>query len=150
MEVVVYTDGSCDQVRECGCGAHILTDNEEITLGKYIGRGTNNQAEYGALIMALDWLDREGFHNANIKMYCDAQLIVKQVTGLWCVNNIPLMELNQQVLVLMKRFDSISLNWVPRHKNKQADKISRQYGYMSEEFDLKEVRKPIAKLPNCV
>src|SRR5512136_2839303 len=51
------------------------------SIGKYIGRHTNNVAEYYALIAALDYAEANGIKR--LRVLCDSQLIVNQIKGLY-------------------------------------------------------------------
>ncbi len=78
----------------------------------FIGIGTNNQAEYKALISALeaasDFTDRE------VTCHLDSELVVKQLNGEYKVHNPVLKALWLEVNRIKKRFRSVSFNYVPR------------------------------------
>lgn len=92
--------------------------------GETIGRATNNQAEYEALITALEMANKYGFDEVEAKG--DSQLIVKQVKGAWKTNDPELREKRIQVRQLLEEFDSWSLTHVPREVNERADDLANE------------------------
>ncbi len=64
------------------------------SLGKYIGRATNNVAEYYALIAALDYAAASGIKR--LRVYSDSQLIVNQIKGLYKVKHPDLRPLHER------------------------------------------------------
>jgi ribonuclease HI len=100
----------------------LVTDGGIIAEGsERIGRATNNQAEYEALIRALEAATEYGFDELVIKG--DSQLIVKQVRGEWDTNNPTLRENRVRVRELLQRIDSWSIDHVPREINARADEL---------------------------
>ena len=89
-----------------------------------IGRATNNQAEYAALIAALEAAADYGFDELIIKG--DSQLIVKQVRGEWDANDPTLREKRVRVRELLRRFEEWSLDHVPREINDRADELANE------------------------
>ncbi|WP_158057570.1 ribonuclease HI [Halorussus halophilus] len=89
-----------------------------------IGRATNNQAEYEALIRVLKAARDYGFDTIEVKG--DSQLIVKQVTGAWNTNDPDLREHRVTVHELLREFDDWELQHVPREINERADKLANE------------------------
>jgi probable phosphoglycerate mutase len=89
---------------------------------KWLGKATNNQAEYQALIEGLkavaDWKpDR-------LEVYLDSKLVVEQVTGKWKVKEPELKALHQQAIELMRPYgDNVTIRHVDRSQNRGADKL---------------------------
>ncbi|MFC7155597.1 ribonuclease HI [Halomarina halobia] len=92
--------------------------------GERIGRATNNQAEYEALIRALEVAADFGFDTVEIRG--DSQLVVKQVTGAWNTNDPELRERRVRVHELLREFDDWSLGHVPREINDRADDLANE------------------------
>jgi len=92
--------------------------------GERIGTVTNNQAEYAALIRALEAADEYGFDEIDVRG--DSQLIVKQVRGEWDANDPELREKRVRVRELLTRFDRWSLAHVPREINERADDLANE------------------------
>jgi ribonuclease HI len=92
--------------------------------GKRIGRATNNQAEYEALVQALEVAADYGFDEVDVRG--DSELIVKQVRGEYDTNNPELREYRVQVRELLTEFDDWSLSHVPREINERADELANK------------------------
>ncbi|ODR82335.1 ribonuclease H [Haladaptatus sp. W1] len=102
----------------------VTSDGIAAEGGTRIGRATNNQAEYEALIEGLETACDYGFDSVDVKG--DSQLIVKQVTGAWKTNNPELRERRVRVRELLEEFDKWSLKHVPREVNERADKLANE------------------------
>ncbi|MFC5279846.1 ribonuclease HI [Halorubrum rubrum] len=89
-----------------------------------IGRVTNNQAEYAALIRALEAADEYGFDEIDVRG--DSELIVRQVRGEWNANDPELRERRVRARELLDRFDRWSLAHVPREINARADDLANE------------------------
>ena len=96
-----------------------------IQISKYIGEATNNQAEYQAVIVALEHL-AENFldEEISVQFYLDSELIVEQLNGRYKIKNEGLKPLFWQVRdLILKLGGKITFSHVPREKNKIADKL---------------------------
>lgn len=104
----------------------VLVDGDGIVAegGDRIGRATNNQAEYEALVRVLEVADRYGYDEIEIRG--DSQLIVKQVKGAWNTNDPDLQELRVRVHELLDRFADWSIVHVPRDVNDRADDLANE------------------------
>lgn len=97
---------------------------EVFKLGKYIGRTTNNDAEYQALILGLETALTNSFTNLTCKL--DSELVVKQMQGLYKVKEPRLQELHKKAKALVKKFAHIEFVHIPRSQNKEADLLVNQ------------------------
>ncbi len=93
-----------------------------VTLGRFIGRATNNVAEYKALITALEQARLLGAKKVRIRG--DSELIVKQMLGEYRVKNPDLQELYHQAKTLLAHFDHATISHSYREKNVLADKLA--------------------------
>lgn len=93
-----------------------------VTLGRYIGRATNNVAEYEALIAGLEAALALGARKVIIRG--DSELIVKQMRGEYRVKNADLRELYERAQGLYHQFDEAKIEHNYRHKNAMADKLA--------------------------
>ena len=93
-------------------------------ISRRIGRTTNNEAEYGALIAALEQADDLGAKEVDIKS--DSELLVKQVNGRYRVKAANLKPLYRKVKQLQGSFDIFSITHVPRQQNTEADKLANK------------------------
>ena len=123
-EYVLHFDGcSKGNPGPSGIGAVISKlDIEEWCGWQYIGKKTNNQSEYSALILGLN--EAISRNIKELQVYGDSLLVINQVTGKFKVNNVLLQELHKEVIKLTKNFDYIAFNHVYRDKNKRADQLS--------------------------
>lgn len=126
-KLILFTDGaSRGNPGEAGAGIHLLDDNaEEIAAkGFYLGKCTNNMAEYKALILGLT--EAKKFGNKEIAIYLDSELIVRQLQGQYKVKDAKLKPLYAEVMELLAGFKSYKVGHVPRKENQRADQLANQ------------------------
>lgn len=123
---IAYTDGaSRGNPGIAGCGAHIISpQQEEHGFKRFLGTKTNNQAEYEAVILALEHLTR--FKADHVTIRADSELMVKQMNGEYKVKNSNILPLYTQVKDLTKNFTTIHFEHVRREFNKEADKLANE------------------------
>src|SRR5579863_3658255 len=92
------------------------------SLGKYIGRHTNNVAEYYALIAALDYAAANGIKR--LRVQSDSQLIVNQMKGLYKVKHPDLRPLHERAKKQAAGLESFTIQYVPREENRDADEMA--------------------------
>ena len=92
------------------------------SLGKYIGRHTNNVAEYYALIAALDYAAASGIRR--LRVLSDSQLIVNQIKGLYKVKHPDLRPLHERAKKQAAGLESFTIQYVPREQNRDADDLA--------------------------
>ena len=92
------------------------------TISQSIGRATNNQAEYRAIIAALEHAIRLGANQVDI--WSDSELMVRQIKGLYRVNNADLKPLYQQVKQLLSQLEDYTITHIPREQNREADRLA--------------------------
>lgn len=97
------------------------TGNVVKSGGEYLGKTTNNCAEYKALIKGLTEALALGVKE--LTCYLDSELVVKHLTGEYRVKDSNLKSLFDQVKLLMDKLNEVKFVHVPRAKNKEADKI---------------------------
>lgn len=131
----LYTDGGArGNPGPAAIGAILYFDNDIFfEISEYIGRATNNQAEYQALIIGLEEAIRKGI--ANLECFLDSNLLVNQVNGLWRVKEPGLGQLFLKVWKLKQQFRSIRFSHIPREKNTHADRLVNQALDEAEEVD---------------
>lgn len=128
MRVVAYIDGSSlGNPGEGGYGV-VLKDKEGRILkavGQYIGRATNNVAEYRGLLGCLEL--SQHFRTSELIVYSDSQLLVNQMNGTYRVKKSHLKTLHTQILeVIRDRKIHFEIYYIPREKNKEADRLARR------------------------
>jgi ribonuclease HI len=93
-----------------------------VTLGRYIGRATNNVAEYRALIGALAEARKLGARR--IVICGDSELIVKQMRGEYRVRHPDMRALHDEAQALLRDFEAVKIVHNLREKNVLADKLA--------------------------
>lgn len=89
-----------------------------------LGSTTNNQAEYTALVRALQKAAELGGERLHI--HSDSELLVKQMKGEYRVKNDSLRELYHEAKQLSSRFKLVTFQHVPREQNRRADELCNQ------------------------
>lgn len=85
---------------------------------------TNNVAEYSGLIAGLSAAADLGAREVMVRM--DSKLVVEQMTGRWKIKNPGLRPLAAQAASLLRGFDRVDFEWVPRSRNTAADALANQ------------------------
>ncbi|MEX0806390.1 MAG: ribonuclease HI family protein [Candidatus Binatia bacterium] len=111
---------------EAGCGAAICTADGTVVkeLSRYLGRATNNVAEYEGLLMGLEALVQMGVKK--VRVQSDSQLLVRQLTGAYRVKDEKLKILFMKATRLLSQFDSSRIVHVYREANKIADRLANR------------------------
>jgi len=132
-KLIIHTDGgSRGNPGPSAIGAVITDEQGSILLsqGKFIGKATNNQAEYQAVIFALQnakgIFKKTKVRKLEIELYMDSELVCKQLNHQYKIENNNIQPLFLKVWNLMLDFDKVSFFNIPREKNKQADKLVNQ------------------------
>lgn len=90
--------------------------------GKYIGRATNNVAEYYALISALDYAVAQGIERLLVRS--DSELLVRQMEGRYKVKSPDLRPLYEHARKLARSLAYFAIEHVPRERNSDADELA--------------------------
>ncbi|HET7099486.1 MAG TPA: ribonuclease HI family protein [Patescibacteria group bacterium] len=123
--LVIHTDGGSRGNPGPAASAFVVENNgKKIFEGsKYLGKTTNNVAEYQGVIIALDWLlSSKEINVSSITFILDSELIVKQINGSYKVKDENLKKLYIEVKSLIGKIDQkIIFKNVLRNENKEAD-----------------------------
>jgi ribonuclease HI len=140
IKVKIFCDGSCKNVKgskeKTGVGVFVEIEGENDglwDLSKEGEKGTNNTAEWEALQESLKILKHleetlEGEAEVEAEIFSDSQLVVNQFNDNWKINKEhikPLYENSKSLLLSLKKETIVSLNWLSRKSNKDADKLSK-------------------------
>lgn len=122
----VYVDGaSRGNPGESGIGVLVIRpDGSRKEIRKHIGRGTNNEAEYKALIAALSYLMAED--TSEVKIHTDSQLVASQMNGLWRVKDPKLRILHAEAKKLASSLPTLEIEYISREKNTEADRLANE------------------------
>jgi ribonuclease HI len=93
-------------------------------LKKYIGRMTNNVAEYYGLIAALDYVQSQ--HVKALRIESDSELLVKQMRGLYKVRSPELQPLFERARKMSAALESFRIDHVYREQNREADALANE------------------------
>jgi ribonuclease HI len=93
-------------------------------LKKYIGRMTNNVAEYYGLIAALDYMQSQGIKALRIES--DSELLVKQMRGQYKVRSPELQPLFERARKMSQALESFRIDHVYREQNREADALANE------------------------
>jgi ribonuclease HI len=123
--VIINADGaSRHNPGPAAIGATIKDERGRLlaSISRHIGRATNNQAEYRALIAALEKAIGLGARRVDIRL--DSELVVKQMKGRYRVKNAALRPLYLRVGELLSKLEGFSITSVPREQNAEADRLA--------------------------
>ncbi len=121
---LIYSDGGSRGNPGHSAIGFVIYDQggQEITRFKhYLGITTNNQAEYKALIAALEESAKLGA--VEVVCHLDSELVVRQLQGSYKVREEGLKPLAAEALRLTSKFNRIEFAHIPREKNKLADQL---------------------------
>jgi len=124
MKLFIHTDGGARGNPGPGAvGIVIANEKKEIIkeIGKFIGRSTNNEAEYQAVVEALKTCGEK--KNLDIEFFIDSLLIVNQLNGKFKVKEPRMKKYFNEIKLLEKNFKSVKYTHIERSKNYAADKI---------------------------
>jgi ribonuclease HI len=111
---------------EAGCGAVICDETGAVVkkLRRYLGKATNNVAEYEALIMGLEGALALG--GKELRVQSDSELLVRQLNGIYRVKDEKLKRLHHRARGLLQQFNAYRIVHVVREHNRLADRLANQ------------------------
>jgi len=108
----------------CGIGARLEGPDGAVEISQPAGYGNSSEAEYRALIALLEAAVAHGV--SSLTVYGDSQVVIGDVSGPDTAAARSLDEYRAAARALMARIDGLTLRWIPRHKNTQADALSQR------------------------
>jgi len=123
-KLIIYTDGGArNNPGPAGIGAVLMDESKKIVaeISEYIGVATNNQAEYKAVIAALE--KAKELKAEELDFYLDSELVVKQLKREYRVRDKDLAPLFLQIYNLSLSFRKLNFTHVRRELNKEADRL---------------------------
>ncbi len=123
----IYIDGAArGNPGPAGIGVVIkdISGNSIKDFYKFLGKATNNIAEYNALVYALQEAHMLGAKEVSLHM--DSELVAKQITGEYRVKNANIKPLFEQAVHLINGFDRVQIKHIDRSLNKEADKLANK------------------------
>lgn len=123
--VTIYVDGaSRGNPGDAGIGIFIKTEDGRalVKTGRYIGKTTNNVAEYHALIAALQ--EAKSIGAKAVKIFADSELMVKQINAEYKVRSPGLLPLYKEAHALLMTFNRYDIIHINREENTEADRLA--------------------------
>jgi len=126
-KLIIHTDGAArGNPGPAAIGATIKDEKGSLlaSISRRIGITTNNQAEYRAIITALEKAISLGAKQVDVR--ADSELVVKQINGRYKVKNVALRPLYQKVVQLIGSLEDFTISYIPRQQNSEADKLANK------------------------
>ena len=126
-KTIVYADGGSRNNPGPSALGVVVTDDKGKILkeySRYLGEATNNQAEYEAVIFALQKAKQLKYKNIELRV--DSELIGKQLLGKYKIKDADLQPLFIKAWNLRLDFEKVDIKIIPREQNKKADKLVNQ------------------------
>ena len=124
-KLVIFTDGaSRGNPGPAAIGAVIKDERDRLitSISQTIGRTTNNQAEYQAIIAALEQALSLG--TSHVDLHSDSELVVNQIKGQYQVKKASLRPFYLKVAQLASQFENFTITCIPREENEEADGLA--------------------------
>lgn len=124
-KITIRTDGGSNPNPGPAGSAFIIEQNGRMICAhcEYSAQMTNNEAEYTAVLMAVEYA-KAHFEKAPIEVMSDSELLVKQMKGEYKIKSANLISIKTKIDALLKGM-KIEFEWNGRDKNKIADGLVR-------------------------
>jgi ribonuclease HI len=132
MKLKIYTDGgSRGNPGNSGFGIVVVDENNQKIWEncKNLGIKTNNEAEYGGLIFALNWVkdNEDKLEIDQVEILADSELMIKQMQGIYKVKAINLKDLNKEAREFVLNVKAkIVFKSIRREFNSEADALANK------------------------
>ncbi|MDX8036996.1 bifunctional RNase H/acid phosphatase [Lentzea sp. BCCO 10_0856] len=128
MKVIVEADGgSRGNPGPAAYGAVVRDKLSGETVAErkgFLGVATNNVAEYQGLIAGLLAARELGAETVDVRM--DSKLVVEQMSGRWKIKHPSMQPLAKEAQALARDFQKVTYEWIPRERNRQADRLANE------------------------
>ncbi|MDY3126761.1 MAG: bifunctional RNase H/acid phosphatase [Corynebacterium sp.] len=126
-KIVFYADGgSRGNPGIAGSGTIVYGADGQTVVKEIVyvvgKKATNNVAEYHGLLRGLEAARELGARE--VEAHMDSKLVVEQINGRWKIKHPDMQKLALEARRIIADFGSFTLDWVPRAKNKEADRLS--------------------------
>lgn len=125
--LIAHTDGGArGNPGPAGYGVVIQDNkgNKVAALSEYLGKQTNNFAEYQAVIAALAYAVKHG--PKALKVISDSELLVRQIKGIYKVKEPTLRDLHARASQLISQLSWFDIGHVLRGHNREADQLANE------------------------
>jgi probable phosphoglycerate mutase len=126
-EIIAHIDGgSRGNPGPAAYGVSIETTQGQpvAAFGRFLGKATNNFAEYQGLLAALDYALSHGY--PRLRVLTDSELMARQISGQYKVRSLDLKPLHAQAQAMIARLESFSIRHVYREQNREADRLANR------------------------
>jgi ribonuclease HI len=123
-QATLFADGGSRGNPGPAASGAVLVDPNGVVIeevGRFLGRATNNVAEWTALLIGLEAAIERGLRVIDIRL--DSELVVKQMRGEYRVKHVDLQPLFHRARALVREFDRIDIQHIPRKLNARADAV---------------------------
>jgi ribonuclease HI len=127
-------DGGCNSNPGSGGSGCVIYANSKkiVELASYHQHTTNNEAEYNGLILGLKYLQTHT--PLQLQIQGDSMLVVKQLLGEYKVKAKNLQPLFEQSRNLLKLYDVVKIEHIPRKDNEAADQLSNEVRVLKDDI----------------
>jgi ribonuclease HI len=127
-KATMYTDGgSRGNPGPAAIGGVMEIGSRKIDFSEYIGKATNNEAEYQALIFGLkklkQFLGKTKAKNSSVSCFLDSELVVKQLNHQYKLKDLRIQKFFIEIWNLSLDFGEVSFTHVRRGMNRKADAL---------------------------
>jgi len=121
--ITIYTDGGARGNPGPAAIGVVFMNGAEIVeeYKEFIGDTTNNQAEYRAVLAALDIAAEKGY--THLDFFLDSQLVAEQLNRNYKVKEKGLQQLFLEAWNKIQGFTKVTFSFIPREKNIEADRL---------------------------
>lgn len=135
-ELTAFIDGGSRGNPGEGSACCILfkDKNRILDIGKFFKNITNNEAEYNALLLALN--EAKKLAADRLTIYTDSELLERQIKGVYSVKSPNLIPLFNRAKELILNFKNFSIIHIPREENSEADRLANR---------IMDIKKKITK-----
>ena len=126
-KIIAYIDGASRGNPGPAAAGFTLADSDGTQLQAkafFLGRATNNIAEYTSLVKALEAAKQIG--TEQLVVFSDSELLVRQINGQYKVKSELIRPFFRQAISLLGEFKNWQVRHISREKNEQADKLVNQ------------------------
>ena len=127
MKYIVHTDGAArGNPGPAAIGVVVQDETGRVIYeaSRCLGVTTNNEAEYQALIAALEYV--KDLRPTSAEFFLDSELVVRQLEGRYRVKEPRLQTLHGRATMLLNAVPNHTFQHVPREKNARADELANE------------------------
>jgi ribonuclease HI len=120
---IFFDGGSRGNPGPSAIGAVIYDEKGERIgeLSEYIGKNTNNVAEYKALEKVLEYVEK--LEIRKIILLTDSALVHNQIKKIWKIKDKKILDIYLGITDKLSQYEKVDLRLIPREKNREADKL---------------------------